>query len=120
MFDLWKVSKHSYRMPRIRNEFHLGRHEGCSRATVAPLMGIYGAVGIDAAGIRRLFQSGRHAHQRLARPVREPRGIGCEVDIASVQHKELLEQFVVTVIEPVDVAAPGPPGVRDHERVTTT
>lgn len=46
VFDIWKMSKHSYGMPRIRNEFHLGRHEGCSRTTVARLMGICGAVGI--------------------------------------------------------------------------
>ena len=46
VFDIWKMSKHSYGMPRIRNEFHLGRDEGCSRTTIARLMGICGAVGI--------------------------------------------------------------------------
>ncbi|HEY5873936.1 MAG TPA: IS3 family transposase [Ilumatobacteraceae bacterium] len=46
VFDIWKMSRHSYGMPRIRDELRLGRAEGCSRTTVARLMGICGAVGI--------------------------------------------------------------------------
>ena len=46
VFDIWKMSRHSYGMPRIRNELRLGRHEGCSRTTLARLMRICGAVGI--------------------------------------------------------------------------
>ena len=46
VFDIWKMSRHSYGMPRIRDEFRLGRHEGCSRTTTARLMAICGAVGI--------------------------------------------------------------------------
>lgn len=37
-FDIWKLPRHSYGMPKIRNEFHLGRHQGCSRTAVARLM----------------------------------------------------------------------------------
>jgi len=44
--DIWKMSRHSYGMPRIRDEFRLGRGEGCSRTTVARLMNTCGAVGI--------------------------------------------------------------------------
>jgi putative transposase len=44
--DIWKMSRHSYGMPRIRNEFRLGRGEGCSRTTVARLMSTCGAVGV--------------------------------------------------------------------------
>lgn len=44
--DIWTMSRHAYGMPRIRDEFRLGRGEGCSRTTVARLMGICGAVGI--------------------------------------------------------------------------
>jgi hypothetical protein len=46
VFNIGKMSRHSYGMPRIRSEFRLGRHEGISRTTIAPLMGICGAVGI--------------------------------------------------------------------------
>ncbi len=46
VFDIWKMSRHSYGMPRIRNELRLGYGEGCSRTTVARLMAICGAVGI--------------------------------------------------------------------------
>jgi len=46
VFDIWKLSRHSYGMPRVRNELRLGRGEGCSRTTVARLMSICGAVGI--------------------------------------------------------------------------
>lgn len=46
VFDIWKMSRHSYGMPRIRNELRLGAGEGCSRTTVARLMTICGAVGI--------------------------------------------------------------------------
>jgi putative transposase len=46
VFDIWKMSRHSYGMPRIRDELRLGRGEGCSRSTVARLMSICGAVGI--------------------------------------------------------------------------
>lgn len=46
VFDIWKMSRHSYGMPRIRNELRLGLGEGCSRTTVARLMAICGAVGI--------------------------------------------------------------------------
>ena len=44
--DIWKMSRHSYGMPRIRNELRLGHREGYSRTTVARLMDICGAVGI--------------------------------------------------------------------------
>ena len=40
------MSRHSYGMPRIRNELRLGLGEGCSRTTGGPLMAICGAVGI--------------------------------------------------------------------------
>jgi len=46
VFDIWKMSRHSYGMPRIRREFRQGRREPISRATTARLMGICGAVGI--------------------------------------------------------------------------
>ena len=46
VFDISKMSRHSYGMPRIRNELRLGYGEGCSRTTVARLMAICGAVGI--------------------------------------------------------------------------
>lgn len=46
VFDIWKMSRHAYGMPRIRAELRLGRGEGCSRTTVARLMDICGAVGI--------------------------------------------------------------------------
>jgi len=46
VFDIWKMSRHSYGMPRIRDELRLGNGERCSRTTVARLMGICGAVGI--------------------------------------------------------------------------
>jgi len=46
VFDVWKMSRHSYGMPRVRDEFRLGRGEGCSRTTTARLMRICGAVGI--------------------------------------------------------------------------
>ncbi len=46
VFDIWKRSRHSYGMPRVRNELRLGRGEGCSRTTTARLMDICGAVGI--------------------------------------------------------------------------
>ena len=46
VFDIWKMSRHSYGMPRIRREFHQGRHEGISRTTTARLMRVCGAVGI--------------------------------------------------------------------------
>jgi len=46
VFDIWKMSRHSYGMPRIRNELRLGLGQGCSRTTVARLMGLCGAVGI--------------------------------------------------------------------------
>ena len=46
VFDIWKMSRHSYGMPRIRNELRLGLGEGCSRTTVARLMDLCGAVGI--------------------------------------------------------------------------
>ena len=45
VFDIWKMSRHSYGMPRIRHELRLGRGEGCSRTTVARLMNLCGAVG---------------------------------------------------------------------------
>jgi putative transposase len=46
VFDIWKMSRHSYGMPRIRNELRLGLGEGCSRTTVSRLMSVCGAVGI--------------------------------------------------------------------------
>jgi len=46
VFDIWKMSRHSYGMPRVRNELRLGRGEGCSRTRTAELMAICGAVGI--------------------------------------------------------------------------
>jgi putative transposase len=46
VFDIWKMSRHSYGMPRIRDELRLGLGEGCSRTTAARLMAICGAVGI--------------------------------------------------------------------------
>ena len=46
VFDISKMSRHSYGMPRIRNELRLGLGEGCSHTTVARLMAICGAVGI--------------------------------------------------------------------------
>jgi putative transposase len=46
VFDIWKMSRHSYGMPRIRDELRLGNGEGCSRTTVARLMAVCGAVGI--------------------------------------------------------------------------
>lgn len=46
VFEIWKMSRHSYGMPRVRNELRLGRGEGCSRTTTARLMAVCGAVGI--------------------------------------------------------------------------
>lgn len=46
VFDIWKMSRHTYGVPRVRNELRLGRGEGCSRTTTARLMAICGAVGI--------------------------------------------------------------------------
>ena len=46
VFDIWKMSRHCYGMPRIRAELRLGLGQGCSRSTTARLMGICGAVGI--------------------------------------------------------------------------
>jgi putative transposase len=46
VFDIWKMSRHSYGMPRIRKEFRLGRRQGISRTTTARLMSLCGAVGI--------------------------------------------------------------------------
>jgi putative transposase len=46
VFDIWKMSRHSYGMPRVRDELRLGMGQGCSRTTTARLMGICGAVGI--------------------------------------------------------------------------
>ena len=44
--DIWKMSRHSYGMPRIRKELKLGLGAPCSRTTTARLMAICGAVGI--------------------------------------------------------------------------
>ena len=38
VFDIWKMSRHSYGMPRVRDELRLGRGDGCSRTTTARLM----------------------------------------------------------------------------------
>ncbi len=46
VFDIWKMSRHSYGMPRVRHELRLGHGQGCSRTTVARLMHLCGAVGI--------------------------------------------------------------------------
>jgi hypothetical protein len=46
VFDIWKLSRHSYGMPRIRHELRLGLGQGCSRTTTGRLMAICGAVGI--------------------------------------------------------------------------
>lgn len=46
VFDIWKMSRRSYGMPRVRDEFRLGLNQGCSRTTAARLMRICGAVGI--------------------------------------------------------------------------
>jgi putative transposase len=46
VFDIWKMSRHTYGMPRVRKELRLGLGAGCSRTTTARLMGICGAVGI--------------------------------------------------------------------------
>ena len=46
VFDIWKMSRHSYGMPRVRHELRLGRHEPASRTTTARLMRICGAQGI--------------------------------------------------------------------------
>jgi len=46
VYDIWKMSRHSYGMPRVRDELRLGRGERCSRTTAARLMNICGAVGI--------------------------------------------------------------------------
>lgn len=46
VFDIWKRSRHSYGMPRIRREFRQGRREGISRTTTNRLMRVCGAVGI--------------------------------------------------------------------------
>jgi len=46
VFDIWKTSRSSYGMPRIRNDFRLGRHQPISRTTTARLMRVCGAVGI--------------------------------------------------------------------------
>ena len=46
VFDIWKMSRHSYGVPRVRNELRLGAGQGCSRTTTARLMRICGAVGI--------------------------------------------------------------------------
>lgn len=45
VFDIWKMSRHSYGMPRVRTELRLGMGIGCSRTRVAELMAISGAVG---------------------------------------------------------------------------
>lgn len=46
VFDTWKMSRHSYGMPRIRHELRLGLGQQCSRTTVARLMRTCGPVGI--------------------------------------------------------------------------
>ena len=46
VFEIWKMSRHSYGMPRVRNELRLGRGEGCSRTTTARLMAVCGVAGI--------------------------------------------------------------------------
>jgi putative transposase len=46
VFDIWKMSRHSYGMPAIRDELRLGLGQGCSRTTTARLMRIGKAVGI--------------------------------------------------------------------------
>lgn len=46
VFDIWKMSRRSYGSPRVRKEFRLGRHEGCSKTTAERLMRVCGAVGI--------------------------------------------------------------------------
>jgi putative transposase len=46
VFDIWNMSRHSYGMPRIRDELRLGLGQGCSRTTTARLMRLCGAVGI--------------------------------------------------------------------------
>ena len=38
VFDIWKMSRHSYGMPRVRHELRLGHGQGCSRTTVARLI----------------------------------------------------------------------------------
>lgn len=46
VFDIWKMSRHSYGMPRIRAELRLGMGLGASRTRTAQLMDLCGAVGI--------------------------------------------------------------------------
>jgi putative transposase len=82
VFDIWKQSRHSYGMPRVRDELRLGLGQACSRTTTARLMNVCGAVGIhyktdghhraphrDRQGVfgrrgRRLVPSGRRVVDR--------------------------------------------------------
>ena len=57
VFDIWKMSRHSYGMPRVRDELRLGLGQGCSRTTTARLMSVCGAVGIHFQAPWRLHQT---------------------------------------------------------------
>ncbi|MEQ8717771.1 MAG: IS3 family transposase [Acidimicrobiales bacterium] len=46
VFDIWKMSRHSYGAPRVRNELRLGRGVRRSKTTCERLMRVCGAVGI--------------------------------------------------------------------------
>ena len=46
VFDIWKMSRHSYGAPRVRTELRLGQGVHCSRTTCERLMRVCGAVGI--------------------------------------------------------------------------
>lgn len=97
VFDIWRMSRHSYGMPRVREELRLGLGQGCSRTTTARLMRICGAVGIynrrkggrtrpgdgdlsddlvnrafDPEGPHRLWCHGRHRA-----PNRDRQGLPC-------------------------------------------
>ena len=46
VFDIWKMSRHSYGAPRVRTELRLGQGVHRSRTTCERLMAVCGAVGI--------------------------------------------------------------------------
>jgi hypothetical protein len=60
VFDIWKGSRHSYGMPRIRREFRLGRPEGISR----PTTGARGDGGVVGASPRRDLRGGLRRRDR--------------------------------------------------------
>ena len=75
--------------------------------------------GMVQSGAQNALQGRGNARQRVPKPVREPRGVCGEVGVVAVEDAQLIEQLVVTSVEPVHLMAPGAAGVGEHEGVTT-